>query len=98
MANPEVLRLRAEYAALLAVADGILQVIRSCDACNLLTMARMAEDARSAARQVASLIERILLGGCATPKRTSSLSKIVLTVIGAVERALVSLVGNLASA
>lgn len=62
MMNPAVVALRLEYAALVAVADGFISVIRAGAACNLLTMARLAEEARSAARSVASQIERLSRG------------------------------------
>lgn len=62
MMNPAVVALRLEYAALVVVSDGLLSVIRAGAACNLLTMARLAEEARSAARSVASQIERLSRG------------------------------------
>lgn len=62
MANPAVAALRADYEALVTAADGFLAVIRADAACNLLTMARLAADARSAARSVASQIERLSRG------------------------------------
>jgi hypothetical protein len=62
MPNPEVVALRAEYASLVLVADGLLSVIRAGAACNTLTMARMADDARAAARKVAAAIERLCQG------------------------------------
>ena len=62
MMNPAVAALRADYDALVKSADGFLSVIRAGAACNLLTMARLAEEARSAARAVASQIERLTRG------------------------------------
>lgn len=58
--NPNVAALRAEYAALVLVADGLLSMVRAGAACNTLTMARMADDARAAARKVAAAIERLI--------------------------------------
>jgi len=62
MMNPAVVALRLEYTALVAVSNGLLSIIRAGAACNLLTMARLAEEARSAARSVASQIERLSRG------------------------------------
>lgn len=62
MMNPAVAALRADYEMLVKAADGFLSVIRAGAACNLLTMARLAEEARSAARSVASQIERLSRG------------------------------------
>lgn len=58
--NGQVLAMRVEYAALIAVADGLFEVIRNGAACNLLTMARLAHEARDAARKIASEIERLI--------------------------------------
>ena len=52
--------MREEYNALIRVADGLLDMIRRGQACNVLTFARMAEEARAAAWRIASAIERML--------------------------------------
>jgi len=62
MMNPAVVALRADHEALVTAADGFLAVIRAGAACNLLTMARLAAEARGAARAVASQIERLSRG------------------------------------
>jgi hypothetical protein len=62
MMNPAVVALRADYEALVKAADGFLSVIRAGAACNLLTMARLADEARSAARKVAAQIEQLCRG------------------------------------
>jgi hypothetical protein len=62
MRNAEAAALREEYAALVKVADGLLAAILTGTICNCLTMARMAEEARSAARKIASTIEQMTRG------------------------------------
>ena len=61
MKNEMILRMRDEYAALVRVADGLMDMLRGNCPCNMLTFARMAEQARRAARQLASAIERLLI-------------------------------------
>lgn len=63
MFRQDALHMRHEYAALVLVADGLQAMVRSGDGCNVLTLARMAEDARHAARVIASAIERLTHGG-----------------------------------
>lgn len=53
--------MRREYDALIRVAEGLIDMIRAREACNILTFARMAEEAREAARKLASAIERMLM-------------------------------------
>jgi hypothetical protein len=60
MVNCEVAALRADYSALVKIADGLIDMIRHHEACNAVTFARMAEQARAAARKIASAIERIM--------------------------------------
>lgn len=60
MQNIEVAAMRAEYSALVKIAEGLIEMIRRQETCNIVTFARMAEQARAAARKVASAIERIL--------------------------------------
>ena len=58
--NVGVIAMRREYAALIMAADGLLAIVRSGAACNTHTMARIAAEARAAARELASLIERMI--------------------------------------
>lgn len=62
MANTDVISLRREYNALVLIADGIVDMIYQHSACNVLTFARMAQEARDAAHKIASMIERLLIG------------------------------------
>ena len=55
-----MIAMRREYTALIMVADGLLAIVRSGAACNIHTMARIAAEARAAARDLASLIERMI--------------------------------------
>jgi hypothetical protein len=64
MWNNEVVALRMEYDALRLVADGLYAMLRAGAACNLLTIARMADEARNAARKVAIEIEQLCRGVC----------------------------------
>lgn len=64
MRNAEAAILREEYATLIKIADGLLAAILTGAVCNCLTMARMAEEARSAARKIASAIEQMNRGVC----------------------------------
>jgi len=85
MMNPAVAALRADYEMLVKAADGFLSVIRAGAACNLLTMARLAEEARSAARSVASQIERLSRGARSLVDRAqgffgAALAKLVAVV------------------
>lgn len=76
--NGQVLAMRVEYAALIAVADGLFEVIRNGAACNLLTMARLAHEARDAARKIASEIERLM-------HRVPVLARIAAAVVSVVK-------------
>jgi hypothetical protein len=60
MINADVIAMRREHAALLLVADGLLAIVRASAACNVRTMERIAAEARAAARELASLIERMI--------------------------------------
>lgn len=60
MEKYQVGSLHREYKALTLVANGLLAIIHNHQACNTLTMARMAQQAREAARKLASLIERLI--------------------------------------
>ena len=61
MQNIHVEAMRAEYSALVKIAEGLIEMIRRQETCNIVTFARMAEQARAAARKIASAIERIIL-------------------------------------
>lgn len=61
MKSAEITTLREKYAALLRIADGLLDMLRSGDACNLPSFARMVEKARAAARAIAYAIERLVV-------------------------------------
>lgn len=56
--RPDVSELRRDYDALLLVADGLIELLNF--AANPLTIAEMARAARTAARKLASKIERML--------------------------------------
>lgn len=58
MQNANVIALRHEYQALTLVVQGLLDILFSHDSCNPLTIARMADEAKSAARRIASALER----------------------------------------
>jgi hypothetical protein len=60
MENNQMGSLRHEYKALILVANGLLAIVQNHQACNILTMARMAQQARDAARKLASFIERLI--------------------------------------
>lgn len=64
MLNHNVVALRMEYNALRTVADGLYAMLRAGAACNLLTIARMADEARNAARRLANEIEQLCRGVC----------------------------------
>ena len=78
MKNSLIVALRREHDSLLLVAEGLLDMIYSHDACNVLTFSRMAAEAREAARRMASEIERILFEQTPVPKK----SKVRDAVIG----------------
>lgn len=69
MKNSLVVALRREYDSLLLVAEGLLDMIYSHDACNVLTFSRMAAEAREAARRMASEIERLIVGEESAPAK-----------------------------
>lgn len=95
MQNSNISNLREKYAALLRVADGLLEMIRHGDTCNILTFARMAEQARSAARAVASAIERLVVDAHPAP---AVCKRGVLEVLrGAVSRIVGAIAGALAA-
>lgn len=58
MQNASVVSLRHEYQALTLVVQGLLDILFSHDSCNPITIARMADEAKSAARRIASALER----------------------------------------
>ena len=62
MMNANLIDLRREYSALMLIADGLLAIARFRMACNLDTMAAMADEARDAARKLAAVIERMMFG------------------------------------
>lgn len=66
MMNTDAISLRREYNALVLVADGLMGMIYDHSACNVLTFARMAQEARDAAHKIASMIERLLIGSPAS--------------------------------
>lgn len=91
MKNEMILRMRDEYAALVRVADGLMDMLRGNCPCNMLTFARMAEQARRAARKLAAAIERLLIEERpAQVKRKASVFCRVVTAIKAAVAALVS--------
>ena len=95
MKTAEIGNLRENYAALLRVADGLLSMIRNGEVCNVLTFARMAEQARAAARAVASAIERLVVDAHPAP---SVCKRGVLEVLrGAVSRIVGAIAGALAA-
>ena len=61
METPQVEAMRVEYSALVKIAEGLIEMIRRQETCNIVTFARMAEQARAAARKIASAIERMIL-------------------------------------
>ena len=81
MQNVEVIRLRDEYSALLRVAEGLVDMIHGREACNVLSFARMAEQARQAARSIASMIERLLVEEKPTPQKRRRLRDMVKSAI-----------------
>jgi hypothetical protein len=72
MKNSVIVALRKEYDTLLRIADGLLDMIYSNDACNVLTFSRMAADARNAARHLASEIERLIFEARPAPAKKES--------------------------
>jgi hypothetical protein len=58
--NADMVAMRRKYAALIIAADDLLAIVRAGAACNIHTMARIAAEARAAARELASLIERMI--------------------------------------
>lgn len=73
--------IREEYNALIRVAEGLLDMIRRGQACNVLTFARMAEEARAAARRIASAIERMLTEKPEPQKRRGLLGRVVNALV-----------------
>lgn len=69
MKSAKIEALREEYSSLVIVANGLVGIVRSRGVCNVLTMARMAEEARAAARSIASLIERLLTPPAPVPTK-----------------------------
>lgn len=95
MKSAEITTLREKYAALLRIADGLLDMLRSGDACNIITFARMAEAARSAARAIASAIERIVID--VQPAPAKSRHGLMDVLRGAVSRIVGAIAGALAA-
>lgn len=60
MKNAAAVALRADYKTLTLVVEGLMDIIFNQRACNILTMARLAEEAKSSARRLASELERII--------------------------------------
>lgn len=92
MMNAEVSSLRKEYAALVRVAEGLIEMIRRQQACNTLTIAHMADQARAAARRIASMIERLIIEERPAPvkERKASVFCRVVAAVKAVVAALVA--------
>lgn len=90
--NAEVSSLRKEYAALVRVAEGLVEMIRRQQACNTLTIAHMADQARAAARRIASMIERLIIEERPAPvkERKASVFCRVVAAVKAVVAALVA--------
>ena len=72
MQNIYVEAMRAEYSALVKIAEGLIEMIRRQETCNIVTFARMAEQARAAARKIASAIERMILEANVSNNRAPS--------------------------
>lgn len=95
MKNSLIVALRREYDSLLLVAEGLLDMIYSHDACNVLTFSRMAAEAREAARHMASEIERLIVGEKPAPVKKEKrgirdtlvcfFSKVVSALAGAID-------------
>lgn len=92
MMNAEIISLRKEYAALVRVAEGLIEMIRRQQACNTLTIAHMADQARAAARRIASMIERLIIEERPAPvkERKASVFCRVVAAVKAVVAALVA--------
>ena len=86
MRNAEAAALRTEYDALTRVANGLVAAILAGAVCNCLTMARMAEEARSAARKIASALEQITRRVC------NPLRMLAAAALGVVRNMLVGLI------
>ena len=94
MQNIEIAAMRAEYSALVKIADGLIEMIRRQQTCNIVTFARMAEQARAAARKVASAIERIMTPVSSDLRRVPSCgASSVTTFFRAVIGKICSLIG-----
>ena len=73
MMNAKAIALRREYLALIAVADGLMAMVRRHLACNARALVRMAAEARSAAQTLCSMIERLINGSL--PSRSHDLQR-----------------------
>lgn len=94
--SADVVRMRGDYAALLRVVDGLPEMIHRGQACNIITFSRMAEEARSAARHLASEIERLLFG-VPQESRAPDRKRGILDVVRGIARAVIAAVSALAS-
>ena len=91
MMKAEIISLRKEYAALVRVAEGLIEMIRRQQACNTLTIAHMADQARAAARRIASMIERLIVEERPAPVKERKAS-VFCRVVAAVKAAIAALV------
>lgn len=91
MMNAEIISLRKEYAALVRVAEGLIEMIRRQQACNTLTIAHMADQARVAARRISSMIERLIVEERPAPVKERKAS-VFCRVVAAVKAAIAALV------
>ena len=78
MQNADLIRMHLEYDALILAATGLIEMIHAGSACNVLSFARMAEQARDAARKLASLIERLLIEEKPTPQKRRRLRDVLV--------------------
>ena len=70
MMNHNIAALRSEYRTLKLMLDGLVEIVSRRNACNLETMSRMANDARAAARRMASEIERLVFESRPAPVKS----------------------------
>lgn len=100
MKNLTIAALRREYNALLLIADGLIDMIYSHDACNVLTFSRMSSEARAAARHLASEVERLVLESSPAPikKDKHTIREIVFNFVSKVANSLAGKIATLAAA
>lgn len=98
MNNADVISLRREYHTLILVSEGLVDAINEHGACNVSTIARMAQEARTVAHKIASMIERLLtdIHESATPKSESAPKResLIRQVFTRLKEAIVALVAK----